>query len=240
MDPIVDLLNITGCDVNNLLEEDVPQLPRGYRLEEKSVVRGDYSVTFTRQCLSGPGQVQDGLEIKFAVDPLEPDIAVVPSHAPPVHPFDSHRHVFSFLIDEPYTPGEATKDAPTLGAREWGRWFLLTLFGKPRYDDRKASEERNILWRLVHHGPRTEPDDWEDLMRSRRDDRTQHQRWANQLHIQQYAAVSPSGLTATTPSQSHPPPQTHHELQAYPSASPTPVLLAGCHGSFGPQLMGLP
>ncbi len=38
MYPIVDLLNITDRDVNDLLEEDVPQLPQGYRLEEKSVV----------------------------------------------------------------------------------------------------------------------------------------------------------------------------------------------------------
>ncbi|KAK0433246.1 hypothetical protein EV421DRAFT_1741695 [Armillaria borealis] len=104
------------------------------------------------------------------------NVTVVPSHAPSIHPFDSHRRVFSFLNSEPYTPGEAPDDAPTLDAGDYERWLLLTVLGKPRHDDRKASEGRNILWRLVHHDPRTEPYDWEDFLRSKRDDRTQHHR----------------------------------------------------------------
>lgn len=66
-------------DVNDLLEEDVPQLSRGYRLGKSYIevvkkgdgheARGDYSVTFTGQCLYGPGQVQDGLQVKFVVVP---------------------------------------------------------------------------------------------------------------------------------------------------------------------------
>ncbi|KAK0209547.1 hypothetical protein IW262DRAFT_1302257 [Armillaria fumosa] len=34
------------------------------------------------------------------------NVAIVPSHMPPVHPqaFDSHRRVFSFFDGEPYTP----------------------------------------------------------------------------------------------------------------------------------------
>ncbi|KAK0433239.1 hypothetical protein EV421DRAFT_1910235 [Armillaria borealis] len=47
------------------------------------------------------------------------NVAVVPSHAPPIHPFDLQRRVFSFLNDEPYTPGEPPDDAPTLDAREY-------------------------------------------------------------------------------------------------------------------------
>ncbi|KAK0221141.1 hypothetical protein EDD85DRAFT_1028373 [Armillaria nabsnona] len=101
-------------------------------------------------------------------------ITVVPSHVPPVHPFDEHRRVFSFLNDEPYTPGKAPDDTPTLDSREYDRWFLLTLLGKPHYDDRKASEGRKILWRLMQHDPYTEPDDWENFLRSKRDERTQH------------------------------------------------------------------
>ncbi|PBK62468.1 hypothetical protein ARMSODRAFT_980734 [Armillaria solidipes] len=104
------------------------------------------------------------------------NVTVVPSHAPPIHPFDSHRRVFSFLNDEPYNPGEAPDDAPTLDAGDYERWLLLTVLGKPRHDDRKASEGRNILWRLVHHDPRTEPYDWEDFRHSKRDDRTRHHR----------------------------------------------------------------
>ncbi|PBK90535.1 hypothetical protein ARMGADRAFT_299604 [Armillaria gallica] len=41
------------------------------------------------------------------------NVAVVPSHAPPIRPFDLHRRVFSFLNDEHSTPGEAPDDAPT-------------------------------------------------------------------------------------------------------------------------------
>ncbi|KAK0435559.1 hypothetical protein EV421DRAFT_2022507 [Armillaria borealis] len=126
------------------------------------------------------------------------NVAVVLSHAPPIHPFDSHRRVFSFLYDEPYTPGEAPDNAPTLDIREYDRWFLLTLLGKPRYDDRKASEEQKILWRLVHHDPHTEPDDWEDFLRSKRDDRIQHHRASRDepknTIDDNTASISPSGV----------------------------------------------
>ncbi len=172
--------------------------------------------------------------------------AVVPSHAPPIRPFDSHRRVFSYLNDEPYTPGEAPDDAPTLDtlAHEYDRWFLLTLLGKCR----KASEGRKILWRLVHHDPYTEPNDWEDFLRSKRDNRTQHHRASrdepkNTIY-DNMASVGPLGLTTMMPNQSYSPPQSHHQREAYPLASPTSqpptlVLPAGYPRSFGPQLMGL-
>ncbi|KAK0196247.1 hypothetical protein F5146DRAFT_1133744 [Armillaria mellea] len=155
------------------------------------------------------------------------NVAAVASHTPPIHPFDSHHHVFSFFKDEPYTPGEAPDDVPTLRAliHEYDRWFLLTLFGKFRYDDRKASEGRNILWHLRDHDPSTEPDDLEDFQRRKRDNRTQHHRASRdeQTHTihDSMTSVGPSLLTTTTPSQSYPPPPPHHQLQAYPSAFPT-------------------
>ncbi|KAK0460766.1 hypothetical protein IW261DRAFT_1614539 [Armillaria novae-zelandiae] len=43
------------------------------------------------------------------------NVAVVPSHSPPIHSFDAHRRVFSFF-DEPYTPGEAPNEVPPLRA----------------------------------------------------------------------------------------------------------------------------
>ncbi|PBK90502.1 hypothetical protein ARMGADRAFT_1082752 [Armillaria gallica] len=129
------------------------------------------------------------------------NVAVEPIRAPPIHPFDSHRRVFSFLNDEPYIPSEVLDDVPALDAHEYDRWFLLTLLGKPRYDDRKVSEKRKILWRLVHHDPYTEPDDWEDFLRSKRDNRTQHHRASRDeptdMIYDNTASVSPSGLTTT-------------------------------------------
>ncbi|PBK62487.1 hypothetical protein ARMSODRAFT_1024898 [Armillaria solidipes] len=172
------------------------------------------------------------------------NVSVVPNHTPPIHPFDSHRRVFSFLNDEPYTPGETTDDAPTLDAREYDRWFLLTLLGKPRYDGRKALEERKILWRLVHHDPYTEPDDWEDFMRSKRDNRTQRHRASRDEptnHVySNTASVSPSGLTTTMPSQSYPPPQPHYwnRMHSVPSPTLQPPLLvldAGYPGVLAPR-----
>ncbi|KAK0196273.1 hypothetical protein F5146DRAFT_321573 [Armillaria mellea] len=160
--------------------------------------------------------------------------ATVPSRGPPIYLFDSHRRVFSFFNDEPYTPGEAPDDAPTLEAlaRQYDRWFLLTLLGRFRYDDRKASEGRNILRRLRDRDPSTEPDDLEDLQRSKRGERTQHHRASrdeprNPIH-DSMASVDPSGLTTTMPRQSYPPPRSHH--QAYPQASP----------ALQPPTLGLP
>ncbi|PBK90506.1 hypothetical protein ARMGADRAFT_1082754 [Armillaria gallica] len=151
------------------------------------------------------------------------NVAVVPSREPPIHPSDSHRHVFSFLNDELYTPGEVLDDASTVDAHEYDRSFLLTLLGKPRYYNRKASEEQKILWRLVQHDLYIKPDNWEDFLRSKRDKMTQNHRAGrdeptNTIY-DNTASVSPSGLTTTMPSQLNPLPQ-HHCHGARPATSP--------------------
>ncbi|KAK0209504.1 hypothetical protein IW262DRAFT_1468758 [Armillaria fumosa] len=146
------------------------------------------------------------------------NVVVVPSYSPPIHPFDAHRHVFAFFNDEPYTPGEAPNDVPPLRAliHEYDRWFLLTLLRKFRYDDREASEGRNILWRLVHHDPYTEPYDCEEFMRRKRDNRTQNHRASRdeptKAIYDNTTSVSPSGLTSTMPGQSYPQPQSQQQL----------------------------
>ncbi|KAK0221145.1 hypothetical protein EDD85DRAFT_862034, partial [Armillaria nabsnona] len=85
-------------------------------------------------------------------------------------------------------------------------WFPLTLLGKPHYDDRKASEERKILWRLTHHDPYTEPDDWENFIQGKKNERTQNHRASRDKPTNTIydntASISPSGLTTTMPSQS--------------------------------------
>ncbi|KAG7446152.1 uncharacterized protein BT62DRAFT_155813 [Guyanagaster necrorhizus] len=126
------------------------------------------------------------------------NIDVVPNHAPPIHPFDSHRRLLSILNDSSYDPSEVPDDTPTLNAHEWDRWFLLTLLGKQRYDDRKASEERELLWRAIQHDPLTDPNDWLDFMRSKRDDETQHHRamrdeQTNEIY-DNMTSISPSAL----------------------------------------------
>ncbi len=180
--------------------------------------------------------------------PWRNNVAVVPSHTPPIHPFNLHRRVFAFLNDKPYTTGEVPDDPPTLDGREYDMWFVLILLGKPHYDDRKASEEQKILWCLMHHNPHSEPNDWGDFLLSKRDERTQHHRASRDEptnHIyNNMPSVSPLGFTTMMPSQSYPPPQSHHQLQAYPPASPTLqhptlVLPTGCPRSFGSQIMGL-
>ncbi len=138
-------------------------------------------------------------------------------------PIRLHRRVFSFLNDELYNPGEVPDDAPIVDAHEYNRWFLLTLLGKPRYDDRKASEEWKILWRMVQHDPYTEPDDWEDFLRSKRDKMAQNHRArrdepTNTIY-NNIATVSPSGLTTTMPSQLYPLLQPHHWHRACPATS---------------------
>ncbi|KAK0493430.1 hypothetical protein EDD18DRAFT_1333789 [Armillaria luteobubalina] len=155
------------------------------------------------------------------------DATVVPSHSPPIHPFDAHRRVFAFFNNEAYTPGEVPNDTPPLRAliHEYDRWFLLTLLRNFRYDDAKASERRNILWHLVHHDPYTEPYDCGDFMRAKINHRTQNHRAShdepmNAIH-DNTTSVSPSGLTSTMPGQSYPQPQSHQQLQAYPPAPPT-------------------
>ncbi|KAK0481130.1 hypothetical protein EDD18DRAFT_1113123 [Armillaria luteobubalina] len=148
------------------------------------------------------------------------DIPVVPSHWPPIHPFDAHRRVFSFFNDEYYIPGEAPEDAPTIKAvlDEYNRWFLLTLLKKFRYDDAKASQRRNIVWRIVRHDPYTDPYDSQDFMRGKRDHETRHRRasrdeLANNIYNDTPSA-GPSGLTRTTRSQLHPPPPPQYWHQA--------------------------
>ncbi|KAK0221138.1 hypothetical protein EDD85DRAFT_861991 [Armillaria nabsnona] len=101
-------------------------------------------------------------------------------------------------------PGKVPDDAPTLRAHEYERWLLLTLLGKPRHDDRKASEERKILWRLVHHDPYMEPDNWEDFIRSKKNERTQNHHASrdeptNTIY-DNTAFINLSGLTTTIPS----------------------------------------
>ncbi|KAK0466518.1 hypothetical protein IW261DRAFT_1116666 [Armillaria novae-zelandiae] len=159
--------------------------------------------------------LEDHAAVSDRVRAWRNNIAVVPNHSPPIHPFDAHRRVFSFFNDEQYAPGEAPEDAPTPRAviHGYDRWFLLTLLGKFRYDDRKASEGRNILWRLVPHDSSTEPDDCEDFLRSKRDDRAQNHRASrdeptNDIY-NNISSAGPSGLTGTTPSQSYPPSPPH-------------------------------
>ncbi|KAK0474262.1 hypothetical protein IW261DRAFT_1499799 [Armillaria novae-zelandiae] len=163
------------------------------------------------------------------------DIAFVPSHTPPIHPFDAHRRVFSFFFDEPYTPGEAPDDAPTLEAltREYDRWFLLTLLGKFRYENWKASRGG-----ASSGATSTEADDWEDFLRSKRGDRTQHHRvgrdeLTNHIYINMHP-VSPSGLTTTMLGQSYPPPRSvpaqAYEVTSPTSQPPTPAFPVGSSG----------
>ncbi|KAK0209534.1 hypothetical protein IW262DRAFT_1302245 [Armillaria fumosa] len=146
------------------------------------------------------------------------NIAVVPSHSQPIHPFDAHHGVFSFFNDEPYTP-EASEDTSTLKA------LIHKCDRKFRYDDAKASERRNIVWRLVHHDPYTEPYDCEDFMHGKRDKRIQNHHASrdeptNDIYNNTPSA-GPSGLTTMMPSQPYPQPQSLQHLQAYTPAPPT-------------------
>ncbi|KAK0433264.1 hypothetical protein EV421DRAFT_2023595 [Armillaria borealis] len=69
-------------------------------------------------------------------------ISVTQSYASPVHAFDSEQRLLAILNNTPYIP-DAPGDALTLDAHDYDRWFLLTLLGKPRHEDKKASKERN-------------------------------------------------------------------------------------------------
>ncbi|SJL13986.1 uncharacterized protein ARMOST_17438 [Armillaria ostoyae] len=171
------------------------------------------------------------------------EISVVQSHAPPVHPFDSEQRLLAILNNTPYVPPDIPDDAPTLDPREYDRWLLLTLLGKPRYDDKKASKERNIRWHHMRQDPHREPEDWADFLRSKRDNEVQHHRAgrdepSDNIYVNM-SPVSPSGLTTTMPSLSYPPPQPHHWHQAYEAASPTSqpptfAFAAGYPDWFGP------
>ncbi|PBK62447.1 hypothetical protein ARMSODRAFT_964141, partial [Armillaria solidipes] len=94
---------------------------------------------------------QAGLQARGAA------LLFVRSQPLPTNLFDSPKHVFSILNNEPYIPSEAPDHAPNLNAHERDKRFLLALLGKPCDGDRKDTEERKILWCLVHHDKRTEP-----------------------------------------------------------------------------------
>ncbi len=170
-------------------------------------------------------------------------VTVARSHAPPVHLFDSEQRLLAILNDRPYIPPDIPDDAPTLDTHDYDRWFLLTLLGKPRYDDKKASKERNIRWHRMRQDPHHEPEDWADFLHRKRDNEARHHRASrdeptNDIYDNMPSA-SPLGLTMTMPSQSYPPLQPHHKLQRYQAASPTsqPPTLAfapGYLGWFGP------
>ncbi|SJL13969.1 uncharacterized protein ARMOST_17421 [Armillaria ostoyae] len=140
-------------------------------------------------------------------------------------------------------PSRHPDDAPTLDTREYDRWFLLTVLGKPRHDDKKVSKERNVPWHYMCQDPHHELEDCVDFLHSKRDNEVQHHRAsrdepANSIYVNM-SPVGPSGLTTTMPSQSYPPPQPHYWDQAHGATSPTsqpPTLAfaAGYSGWFGP------
>ncbi|KAK0446947.1 uncharacterized protein EV420DRAFT_1647841 [Desarmillaria tabescens] len=143
------------------------------------------------------------------------NIAVVsPNHSPPKHPFDSHQCLLLILDARPYIAGEVLGEMPTLDARKYIRSFLLGLLGKPRCDNRKTLEEREVLWHTIHRNLHTEPDDWGDFMCNRKAKETQHRRVSrdeptNTIY-NNTASASPSGLTTTTSSQPYQPPPSRH------------------------------
>ncbi|KAK0481139.1 hypothetical protein EDD18DRAFT_1113134 [Armillaria luteobubalina] len=212
-------------------------------MEEPSDEGGGQLLACEREVLENHAAVSDHIRS------WRNDVSVVPGHSPPIHPFDAHRRVFAFFDNKSYTPSEAPNEAPPLRAliHEYDRWFLLTLLRKFRYDDAKASERRNILWRLVHHDPYTEPYDSEDFMRGRRDHETRNYRASRdeptKAIYNNTTSVGPSGLTSTMPGQSYPQPQPRQQLQAYTPAPPTSQLPtlglpAGYPRSFdGPALI---
>ncbi len=142
------------------------------------------------------------------------NITVVQSHVPPVHPFNSHKRLLVILNDRSYISHEPPDDAPTLNAREWDRCFPSTALGKPRYDDRKATAERNILWHNMRQNPYHEREEWEDFMQSRRNSEIRHHRASHdELTNTIYndtASARPSGLTTTVPNPPYLPLQPHH------------------------------
>ncbi|PBK90532.1 hypothetical protein ARMGADRAFT_1166886 [Armillaria gallica] len=103
------------------------------------------------------------------------NITVVQSRAPPVQPFDSHKCLLAILNDRPYISHERPDDAPTLNACEWDRCFPSTALRKSRYDDRKATAERNILCHNMRQNPYHKREDWEDFMQSKRNSEIRHQ-----------------------------------------------------------------
>ncbi len=151
-------------------------------------------------------------------------VTVAGNHAPPVHPFDSEQCLLAILTDRPYIPLDVPGDTPTLDPREYDRWFLLTLLGKPRYDDKNASKERNVRWHQMRQDSYHEPEDWADFLRSKRDNEIQYHRAGRDKPTDNtYVNMSPvglSGLTTTMPSLSYPPPPPYHQLQRYQAAFP--------------------
>ncbi|KAK0221107.1 hypothetical protein EDD85DRAFT_941536 [Armillaria nabsnona] len=106
----------------------------------------------------------------------QPGGTVIQSHTPHVHPFDSHKCLLAILNDRPYISLEPPDDAPTFDARECNRCFLSTLLVLPCYDDRKATEKRNILWHDMRQDPHHESEDWKDFRQSKRNSESQHYR----------------------------------------------------------------
>ncbi|PBK90497.1 hypothetical protein ARMGADRAFT_1032504 [Armillaria gallica] len=170
-------------------------------------------------------------------------IIVPQSHAWPVNPFDSQNYLLAILNNRPYIPHEAPDGAPTLDTCEYDWWFLLTILGKPHYDDKKVSKERNIHWHRMCQDPHHELEDWAEFLHRKKDDKAQHHRAshdepANSIYVNMSPA-GPSGLTTTMPSLSYPPPPPHHWHQAYEGASltsqpPTLAYTPGYSGWFGP------
>ncbi|KAK0433288.1 hypothetical protein EV421DRAFT_2040296 [Armillaria borealis] len=146
--------------------ENVP-VPRGRALETSL---NEKDAAYEGEIFRGHSAVTDRVAI------WRSDITVIQSHALPVHPFDSHKRLLAILNDRSYISHEPPGDALTLNAREWGRCFLSTPLGKPRYDDGKATEERNILWHSMQQDPHHKPEDWEGFLRSKRDKMIQHHR----------------------------------------------------------------
>ncbi|SJL14000.1 uncharacterized protein ARMOST_17452 [Armillaria ostoyae] len=180
-------------------------VPRGRALETSLNER---DVAYEGEIFRGHSAVTDRVAI------WRSNITVVQSHALPVHPFDSHKRLLAILNDRSYISHEPPGDVLILNGHEWGRCFLSIPLGKPRYDDGKATEERNILRHSMQQDPHHKPEDWEGFLRSKRDTRIQHHRASHdELTNTIYndtASARPSGLTATVPNPPYPALQPRH------------------------------
>ncbi len=171
-----------------------------------------------RKCI----KLQIGEVIQPSPTEWQPGGTVTQSHTPHVHPFDSHKRLLAILNDRPYLSLEPPDDTPTFNARECNRCFLSTLLVLPYYDDRKATEKRNILWHDMRHDPHHESEDWEDFKQSKRNSESQHYRTSHdelaKTIFNNTASAGPSGLTTTVPNHSFPslqPRHHRHSLQFY-------------------------
>ncbi|KAK0209506.1 hypothetical protein IW262DRAFT_1302222 [Armillaria fumosa] len=94
-----------------------------------------------------------------------------------------------------------------------------------RYDDKKASTERNVPRHYMRQDPHHELEDCAYFLHRRRQDEAQHYRIScdepsSSTYINM-SPVGPSGLMTTAPSQPYPPPESHHRHPAYEAAFPT-------------------